>query len=51
MPNPTWKILLVHRSQGGGGVESSIKMPGFGFWRSENVPILKDVLGKNAYLY
>ena len=33
--------------RGGGGGGSSIKMPGFVYWGSENVPILKDVLGKN----
>ena len=37
-----WQI----KSPGGGGGNSSIKMPGCVCWGSENVPILKDALGR-----
>ena len=37
---------IVKTRGGGGGVDSSIKMPGCVCWVSENVPILKDPLGK-----
>ena len=37
---------IEENTRGGGGVDLSIKMPGCVCWGSENVPILRDSLGK-----
>ena len=44
-------IAVPTRGEGGGGGDSSIKMPRCVCWGSKDVPILKDALGKKAYPY